>query len=128
MRAFRDPKGHLTGNTCYILPTDDACLLAILNSRLLDFWFRLALPCLDDPFDGGDMRFLAADTQHTPIAPAKPAAAKRLAALAHRIQSARQTDPAADTTPQEREIDRTVFTLYGLDQTDIATIDRALSS
>ena len=128
MRAFRDPKGHLTGNTCYILPTDDVCLLAILNSRLLDFWFRLAMPCLDDPFDGGDMRFLAADTQHTPIAPAKPAAARRLAALADRIQSARQSDPAADTTPQEREIDQTVFTLYGLDQTDIATIDRALSS
>ena len=128
MRALLDREGRLTNDKCFILPTDDACLLALLNSRLLDFWFRLAMPCLDDPFDGGDMEFRGASMQHTPIAPAKPAAARRLAALADRIQSARQTDPAADTTPQEREIDQTVFTLYGLDQTDIATIDRALSS
>ena len=128
MRALLDREGRLTNDKAFILPTDDAGLLAILNSRLLDFWFRLAMPCLDDPFDGGDMEFRGAFMQHTPIAPAKPAAARRLAALADRIQSARQSDPAADTTPQEREIDRTVFTLYGLDQTDIATIDRALSS
>ena len=127
MRAFLDREGRLTNDKCFILPTDDACLLAILNSRLLDFWFRLAMPCLDDPFDGGDMEFRGTSMQHAPIAPANPAAARRLAALADRIQSARQSDPAADTTPQEREIDQTVFPLYGLDQTDMTTIARALT-
>ena len=125
MRALLDREGHLTGNTCYILPGADACLLALLNSRLLDLWFRLALPCLDDPFDGGDMRFIAVGMQHTPIAPPPPATAQRLATLAERIQTAKQSTPTTDTQPLEQEIDRTVFDLYGLNQDDIAVIERA---
>ncbi len=126
MRALLDREGHMTGNTCYIVPGGDACLLAILNSKLLDVWFRLSLSCLDDPFDGGDMRFIGADMQHAPIAPAPPATARRLATLAETIQTARQADPTADTQALEQEIDETVFTLYGLDKADIATIEVAL--
>ena len=128
MRALLDRKGHLTGNTCFILPGADPRLLAILNSKLLDLWFRLALPCLDDPFDGGDMRFFAADMERTPIAPAPPPTAARLATLADRIQAAKETDPEADTAPLEHEIDETVYTLYGLDERDVALIEGVSSS
>ncbi len=123
MRALLDRNGHLTGNTCYIVPADDACLLAILNSRLLDFWFRLAMPCLDDPFDGGYIRFFSADMERVPIAPARPSTAARLATLATRIQSTKQSNPTADTQPLEHEIDKTVYTLYTLDERDIALIE-----
>ena len=128
MRALLDRNGHLTGNTCYIIPGTDPCLLAILNSKLLDLWFRLALPCLDDPFDGGDMRFFAADMERTPIAPAPPPTAARLSTLANRIQTAKETDPDADTAPLEHEIDKAVYTLYGLDRQDIALIGEAIGA
>ena len=59
MRALIDREGHMTGNTCYIVPGNDAYLLALLNSKLLDIWFRLSLPCLGDPFSGGRMRFFS---------------------------------------------------------------------
>ena len=42
--------------SAYIIPGEDAYLLALLNSKLLDLYFRLSMPCLDDPFNGGDMR------------------------------------------------------------------------
>ncbi len=127
MRAMLDREGRLTGNTCYIIPCDDAYLLAILNSRLLDFYFRLALPCLDDPFDGGDLRFIYFKMVHTPIASADAATKQRLAALAEQIQTAKEADPAADTTDLQRRIDKTVFDLYGLTTPDIAVLDDALS-
>lgn len=61
--------------------------------------------------------------QHTPIAPAPPSTAARLATLATRIQSTKQSNPTADTQPLEHEIDKTVYTLYTLDERDIALIE-----
>ncbi len=123
MRALLDRDGRLTGNTCYIIPGDDGYLLALLNAKLLDFYFRLAMPCLDDPFSGGDMRFFRVDMERTPIAAAGPAKKDRLAALSNAIQTAKQADPAADTSAPEREIDRIVYDLYGLDAQEIVLIE-----
>ena len=124
MRAVLDRKDRLVGNTCFIIPGDDPYLLAILNSKILDVWFRLSLPCLDDPFDGGHMRFLTKDMEGAPIPSAPPAVKKRLVTLANRVQSARQVDPAADTAPMEAEIDEVVRALYGLDEGDVMMIER----
>ena len=126
MRALLDRNGHMADATCFIVPGDGAYLLALLNSKLLDVWLRLAMQCLDDPFDGGDMRFKTVNMQHTPIAPAPPPTAARLATLADRIQSAKETDPEADTAPLEHEIDEAVYTLYGLDERDVALIEGVL--
>ena len=127
MRAMLDRRGHLTGNTCYIIPENDACLLAILNSKPLDFYFRLALQCLDDPFDGGDLRFYTSGMVHTPIAKAGSKTRQTLAALAEQILDAKEADPAADTAELERRIDDIVCTLYGLTAPDVDVLDTALA-
>ena len=73
---------------------------------------------------GADACLLAIlSMQHTPIAPAPPSTAARLATLATRIQSTKQSNPTADTQPLEHEIDKTVYTLYTLDERDIALIE-----
>ncbi len=124
MRAALDRKSRLMGNTCYMIPGDDGYLLALLNSKLMDVYFRLVMPCLDDPFSGGDMRFFRADMERAPIALAKSKTKRRLAGLANRIQDAQQADPGADTTADERELNRIVYDLYNLDATDAALIER----
>ncbi len=43
--------------------------------------------------------------------------------LVDRILIAKDADPEADTTQQEREIDRLVYTLYGLTGEDIAAVE-----
>ena len=128
MRALLDRKGHLTNDKCFIIPGDDAYLLALLSSKLLDFYFRLAMPCLDDPFDGGDMEFRGVFMERIPVAPATSVTKKRLSALANEIQTAKEADPGADTSAPELEIDEIVHTLYGLDKRDIALIDKAAPS
>ena len=116
----------MTGNTCYIIPGDDAYLLALLNSTLLDFYFRLTLSCLDDPFHGGDMRFFRSSMEHVPIPPADADTRKRLSDLANGIQKARETNAAADTSASEREIDKIVYKLYGLDEQEAALIQKTV--
>ena len=128
MRAVLDREGRLVGNTCYIVPGDDACLLALLNSRLMDFWFRLSMPCLDDPFDGGDMRFFSADMERAPIATPPAKTKRRLATLANHIQTAKEADPNADVATQEAEIDLLVYTLYDLDERDVGIIEGSADS
>ena len=127
MRAALDRGGHLTGNTCYIIPGDHAYLLAILNSTLIDFYSRLALPCLVDPFDGGDLRFFNVDMERTPIASAEAETKQCLATLADRIQTAREADAAADTSALERRGDEIVYTLYQLDERAVTAIEQALA-
>ena len=126
MRAVLDNEGHLTGNTCYMLPGDNASLLAILNSRILDFWCRLSIPCLDNPFDGGDMRFIRTAMQHAPIMSTPRTTAKCLASLANRILAAKRANPTADTAGLEVEIDKIIYALYGIDEEEIALIEKAL--
>ena len=123
MRAVLDRESRVADSTCFIVPGDDAYLLSVLNSKVLDFWFRFAMQSLDDPFDGGDMRFKTVNMQHAPIAAADTRTKNRLSALANRIQTARQANPTADIAQPAAEIDETVCALYGLDNEEIALID-----
>ena len=123
MRALLDRKNHLTNDKCFIIPGDDAYLLALLNSKVLDLYFRLAMPCLDDPFDGGDMEFRGAFMERVPIAPANAVTKKRLSRLAEKIQTAKETDPKADTKTLEEEIDEIVYGLYGITKKEKKLID-----
>ncbi len=126
MRALVDTENRLTNNKCFLVPGDDCYLLALLNSKALDFYFRLAMPCLDDPFGGGDMEFSAVFMEHTPIAPAPEPAKQGLASLAEQIQTAKQADPAADTTSLQHRIDQAVYSLYDLTFQEITTLESAL--
>ena len=126
IRAMLDDRRHFADATCNIIPGDAPYLLAILNSKLMDFYFRLALPCLDDPFDGGDMRFKNAWMNHTPIAAAADTTKQGLAAIAGQIQVAKQADPAADVAALQHRIDKAVYSLYRLTPQEIATLESAV--
>ena len=45
--------------------------------------------------------------------------------LVDRILSAKKANPLADTTAEEREIDRLVYDLYGLTEDEIAIVEGA---
>ena len=126
MRALSDRHGHLTNDKCFLIPGDDGYLLALLNSRLLDFYFRLVMPCLDDPFDGGDLEFRGVLMEHVPIAIAADTTKQGLAALAERIRTAKQADPAADVSALQLRIDQAVYSLYRLSPREAATVEAAL--
>ena len=126
MRALVDTENRLTNNKCFLIPRNDRYLLALLNSRLLDFYFRLAMPCLDDPFGGGDIEFSAVFMEHTPITPASENTKQGLAAIAEQIHTAKQADPAANVSALQHRIDQAVYSLYRLTPKEITTLESAL--
>lgn len=119
MRAFVDRDGYIIDATAFMLPCDDGWLAAILNSTVLDFYFRLAAPCLDDPFDGGDMRFKRYFMETVPIAAASSSVRVRLSELAFEIQE-RRLHSNVYTSGIASAIDDIVYALYRFDRNDVA--------
>ncbi len=93
-------------------------LLAALNSKLLDWYFRL----IGVERDGGYYEYKPMFIERLPI-PKIPATEQRpFIRLVDRILTAKATDPSVDTGEQEAEIDRLVYALYGLTEQEIALI------
>ena len=125
MCAVFDKKRYLTNQKCYIIPTSDKYLVGLLNSQLMDFFFRTSLPCLDNPFSGGDMEFNKVNMETIPIKEPDAAARKQIEALVDKIHAANQSDPAADLSPLEAQIDKIIYKLYDLTPDEITLIEQA---
>ena len=121
---------YLTNSACFIA-SEDLVLLAILNSRLAQFWMKRHASVLGDPDNRGRINWLPQDVERIPIPPVRPnrkADAKlrgEIAALARQMLDARAriaatTDPSvrenleAVFTRMDREMDEKVFALYNL--------------
>ena len=119
MRACYDTTKALCLQTAYILPTDDFSLLAILNSRLFDWYAKYKFQSLNDPWSGGGLRFIAQYMQAVPIAHRTPAQKAELSRIVEQILE----NPNSDEGPYlEKEIDELVYQLYELSETEIALI------
>jgi len=102
-------------------------LCALLNSRLLDFYFKH----VSTNFHGG---YYAANKQYIEQLPIRPidfgAASERaehdaLEGLVDRILTAKRAAPAADTTALEREIAARIYRLYDLTPDEIKLVEEA---
>ena len=103
----------------WFLPTEDLSLLAILNSRLFDWYARYKLQTLNDPWAGGGLRFKITYMQRVPIADRTEAQKAELSRLVEQILA----DPEAEGVRDiEREIDALVYQLYGLTDAEIELI------
>lgn len=90
-------------------------LLGILNSRYADV--------LLTNLRGGDYHIYPEHIRNIPIAPATADQQLPIITLVNRILAAKKSNPLADTTAEEREIDRLVYNLYGLTDEEIDVIE-----
>ena len=119
MRACYDTTGAYCLQTTYIIPTEDLSLLAILNSRLVDWYARHKFQSLNDPWAGGGLRFIAQYMRNLPIAERNE---EQQALLSHLVQRIHE-DPEGDQVRDiEKEIDDMVYQLYGLTDAEIDLI------
>jgi len=111
-----DTTGILTNQKCFIIPTTDIYLVAILNSQLATQWFHSTLPLLR----GGFFEPSAIFMQKYPIFPATDA---QKAPITERVRKI-LADPGSTAVPQlEAEIDRLVYALYGLTEAEITLVE-----
>ena len=106
-------------NTIYFLPTNDLSLLAILGSRLFDWYARHKFHKLQDPWAGGSLQFNKVNMETVPVADRTAAQKAELSRLVERILA----DPESDSVREiESEIDELVYQLYGLTDAEIELI------
>ena len=60
-----------------------------------------------------------------PIPDVSDARKRPFVRLVDDILAAEDADPGADVTEQEKEIDRLVYTLYGLSEAEIAAVEKS---
>ena len=121
--AFLDASYDTTGtfglDTTFFIPTNDLSLLAVLNSKLFDWYARHKVLPLNDPWAGGGLQFFAQYMEKVPIADRTAAQKSELSRLVEQILA----DPQSDGVRAiEQEIDELVYQLYGLTDAEIELI------
>lgn len=109
-----------TNQKCFIIPTNDKSLMGILNSKLFFFLFKQILPKLrGDFYEPSSIYF-----KHFPIQLNDPERLNEIAEIVGHLFDQKKSDPTADTSSLESEIDRLVYALYGLTDEEIAIIEQ----
>ena len=98
-----------TNQKCFIIPTDDKYLLAVLNSSLIMHWFKTTLPLLLGEFYEPSSIFMK-------DLPVFPAIEKQKAPITERVEIILKNPLRPDVPKLESEIDELVFELYGLSE------------
>ena len=121
MRACIDTTGTYGLDSIYFIPSDDLSLLAILNSRLFDWYARHTFTTLNDAWAGGSLRCKKGNMKHVPIAERTTAQKAELSRIVAQILAAPDSD---NVRALEKEIDAIVYRLYGLSAEEIALIEQ----
>ena len=116
-----DDGGYFLGNTLYLLPTKEMWLLGLLNSKAV-FWFYTKT---STQIRGGFVRFIAQYVSQIPIPTIKPAQKASISKIVDQILAAKRTDPDADVSELENEIDQLVYLLYNLTPEEIGIVEEA---
>lgn len=105
--------------TAYIIGKDDLCLLGLLNSKLLLFYFK----AISSQIRGGFLRWKRQYMTQLPISTADEETKTGIQELVEQVLAAKQADAAADTSALEAEIDLLVYRLYNLTYEEVLLVE-----
>lgn len=111
--------GLFCNNKIFIVPEVDTFLLALLNTKVV--WFFLNQ--VASKLQGGALAMQSPYVKAIPVPPINTVMKQLVERLANQILTAKATDPAADTSALEAEIDRIIYALYGLTEAEIAIVE-----
>ncbi|MYF19929.1 MAG: N-6 DNA methylase [Synechococcus sp. SB0677_bin_5] len=111
--------GHSVNKTQLRNQAHNKAFLALLNSRFMDWFFRIT--STNNHVQGYQLEQL-------PIPLMTATDREQLGRLVASAMQAKATNPAAETSALEAEIDRLVYQLYGLTTEEIAVVEGASAS
>ena len=134
-RFTLDVDGYFVNDKAFILPSDDLSLLALLNSKLGNFYFATVCAALEGP----GARYLEFRAQYVDIFPIHENVVTcgpwlRLPTLTQEILQLHKSLPLAKTdhdktllqrqiTTTDHQIDKLVYELYGLSDDEIGIVE-----
>ena len=96
-------------------------LLACINSKVVDFYYKKKFSTKKTDVFPEIQTYLY---EQLPIPPASKETQLRIESLVDRILAAKHANQSADTSALEAEIDKLVYSLYGLTDEEIAKIEQ----
>ncbi len=123
LHAFVDyEKLYINKTGFIILAPDNGYLLGVMNSKMMDYYYRHTFPAWGDPWHGGRVQFRGDRMTAIPIAAADQNQRRQIAQRVHKIMEASQNP---ETAKLETEIDQLVYQLYALTDEQIETIEKS---
>jgi adenine-specific DNA-methyltransferase len=116
---------YLLNTAYFLLPPPQISaryLLGILNSKLIQFYLSI----IAGTSGMGTLRWINVYVKRFPIPQKQTNDQLSLIALTDQILSLKKSNPQADTSALEAEIDRMVYELYGLTEEEIAIIEESV--
>ena len=119
-RAFIDRDGLYANKTALLVfAPDNEYLLGVLNSELMDFYYRHTFQAKGDSWNRGRPRYQGFRMQTVPIVPADKPQRKE---IVRRVSEILKSPQSASVPQLEAEIDALIYKLYGLTKSEIALI------
>lgn len=112
-----DSEGMYIGNTGYIFGSSDKHLLGVLNSTVIEWYYRR----LSSEVRGGYLRFIATYLERIPIRIPSEETRKQVNSVVTEILKGKTRGEGTNTL--ERQVDRLVYELYGLTDEEIAIVE-----
>ena len=117
-----DASASYCSNTCYFIPTEETWLCGLLNSKSVEWYYsRLA-----NTLGSGGSRGFSIFMKQIHVPNIEPAQKTLITNLVNEILDTKNTDPDADTTDLENEIDKLVYELYNLTEDEIAIVEESV--
>ena len=132
LHAFIDQDGFHVNKTGFIIISEDnEYLLGLLNSKLLDWYYRVDFPTYGDPWKGGRIQFRKSPNMlGVPIANADIRCKSDISTLVQNILALTISDDylqnsckQKQVSDYEKQIDQMVYQLYGLTPEEIAIVE-----
>ncbi|RKY65628.1 MAG: hypothetical protein DRQ02_09965 [Candidatus Latescibacterota bacterium] len=116
-----DDQGRYGGNTIYFIPSDDLTLLGILNSQVVEFFYRQISSMIQQDY----LRFFTQYLSQIPVPAVTPAQRTAIEALVRKLLDAKGQGP--QVAEWERELNAVVYEVYGLGGEEVAIIESICS-
>lgn len=129
LHALYDDQALCVNKTGFIVVCEHPkFLLGLMNSRLLDWFYRSTFPSWGDVWNGGRVQFRGDRMAQIPIADSNSAKQTDIETRVNNILTAKKTNSTADTTALEAEIDQLVYKLYDLTEEEIAIVEETTAA
>lgn len=120
-KFFFDTKGFYINNSCYMIISDSKFLFFFLNSSLFKYYKQLKFVAYGDGQEAGRCKLDYNKMVTVPIK--KNVDETPFEKMYERILSIKQSNPDADTTLLEREIEQLIYDLYNLTPEEIKVVE-----
>jgi adenine-specific DNA-methyltransferase len=117
-----DTQGLYGGNTIYFIPRNDLALLGILNSQVVEFFYRQITSTIQQDY----MRFFSPYLGQTPIPAFAQQQRTAIEVLARKLLDARGVGP--QVAAWEQELDDLVYELFRLNKAEIALVEELIAA